>query len=44
MKYYLFILVAVFLIPTSTHAIQLENRLPESVWEVEMRLEAYTSL
>jgi len=38
MKYYLFILFAVFLIPTSTHAIQLENRLPESVWEVEMRL------
>ena len=38
MKYYLFILVAVFLIPTPTHAIEFENRLPESVWEVEMRL------
>ena len=39
MKYYLFILVAVFLVPTPTHAIELENRLPESVWEVEMRLQ-----
>ena len=38
MKYYLFILVAVFL-PTPTHAIEFENRLPESVWEVEMRLQ-----
>jgi len=39
MIYYLFILVAVFLISTPTHAIEFENRLPESVWEVEMRLQ-----
>ncbi len=44
MKYYLFILVAVFLIPTPIHAIEFENRLPESVWEVENAFEAYTSL
>ena len=38
MIYYLFFLIVVFLIPNSTHAIQLETRLPESVWEVEMRM------
>ena len=39
MKYYFLILVTVFLIPTPTHAIELESRLPKSVWEVEMRLQ-----
>ena len=44
MKYYLFILVAVSLIPTPTHAIEFETRLPESVWEVEMHLKHSTGL
>jgi len=38
MKHYFIIFIAISLIPTTLHAIKLENRLPESVWEVEMRI------
>ena len=39
MKHYIIILIAVFMIPIASHAIELENRLPVSVWEVEMRFQ-----
>ena len=38
MKQPLIILIFTFLFPAVVHAIELENRLPASVWEVEMRL------
>ena len=38
MKQPLIILIFTFLFPAVVHAIELENRLPASVWKAEMRL------
>ena len=39
MKHNLLILIAVFLVLNAAQAIELENRLPVSVWEIEMRFQ-----